>query len=190
MASLWNYLSLPNAVFTSPVAAILTPVTAGALVGYTTTSVSNTQSIYKALRKPPLYPPGWVFGPVWTMLYGAMGYASYRATVAGLSSPSSTIRELAYTSQTLYTIQLATNLIWMPLFFGMRKPLVALADILVVGGSVLALANNYRKIDDVSFWLLVPYLGWLGFATYLNFGVGYLNDWDISDEKIGRSKRK
>ena len=38
MASLWNYISLPNAVFTSPVAAILTPVTAGALVGYTTTS--------------------------------------------------------------------------------------------------------------------------------------------------------
>jgi benzodiazapine receptor len=124
------------------------------------------------------------------MLYSAMGYASYRATVAGLSSPSFAVRELAHTSQTLYTIQLATNLIWMPLFFGMRKPVAALADILIVGGSVLALANNYRKIDDVSFWLLVPYLGWLGFATYLNFGVGYLNDWDISDEKIGRSKRK
>ncbi|EEA26786.1 hypothetical protein TMatcc_004923 [Talaromyces marneffei ATCC 18224] len=190
MTSLWNYFSLPTAVFTSPVAAILMPVTAGALVGYTTTSVSNTQSIYKAIRQPPLYPPGCVFGPVWTMLYGAMGYASYRATVSGLSSPSSVIRELAHTSQTLYTIQLAANLIWMPLFFGMRKPLAALMDILAVGGSVLALANNYRKIDNVSFWLLVPYLGWLGFATYLNFGAGYLNGWDISDEKIGRSKTK
>lgn len=153
-------------------------------------SVSNTRSIYTALRQPPLYPPSWLFGPVWTMLYGAMGYASYRATVAGLASPSSTIRELAHTSQTLYTVQLATNLMWMPLFFGMRKPLTALVDLLAVGGSVLALANKYRKIDDVSFWLLVPYLGWLGFATYLNFGVGYLNGWDISDEKIGRSKRK
>lgn len=142
------------------------------------------------MRQPPLNPPGWVFGPVWTMLYGAMGYASYRATVVGLASPVPAIRELAHESQTLYTVQLATNLIWMPLFFGMRRPLAALADILVLGGLVMGLANNYSQIDDLAGLLLAPYLAWLGFATYLNFGVGYLNGWDISDEKIARTKRE
>lgn len=119
-----------------------------------------------------------------------MGYASYRATVVGLASPVPAIRELAHESQTLYTVQLATNLIWMPLFFGMRRPLAALADILVLGGLVMGLANNYSQIDDLAGLLLAPYLAWLGFATYLNFGVGYLNGWDISDEKIARTKRE
>jgi translocator protein len=124
------------------------------------------------------------------MLYGAMGYASYRATVAGLSSPSSTIRHLAHNSQGIYTMQLVTNLVWMPLFFGCRRPLAAFVDMLVLAGTVAGLANNYRQVDSVAFYLLLPYLGWLGFASYLNFGVGYLNGWDISDEKIGRSTKK
>lgn len=72
----------------------------------------------------------------------------------------------------------------------MRKPLAAFVDIVLLAGTVAGLANNYRQIDDVSFWLMIPYLGWLGFASYLNFGVGYLNDWDISDEKIGRTTKK
>lgn len=142
------------------------------------------------MKQPPFYPPGWVFGPVWTMLYSAMGYASYRATLAGFSSPSPAIHDLTRTAQTLYTVQLATNLIWTPLFFGMRKPFTAFVDILVLGGTVAWLANTYRKIDEVSFWLMVPYLGWLTFASYLNFGVGYVNNWDITDEGLYRSGGK
>lgn len=124
------------------------------------------------------------------MLYGTMGYASYRATIAGLSSPSSLVRHIAHNSQGLYTVQLAANLIWMPLFFGLRKPVLALVDIALQAGMAVGLAYNYNQIDDVAPWLVVPYLGWLVYASYLNFGVGYLNGWDISEEAVERRKKE
>jgi benzodiazapine receptor len=124
------------------------------------------------------------------MLYGTMGYASYRATTAGLSSPSSFVRHVAHDSQGLYTVQLAANLLWMPLFFGLRKPVLSLVDIALQAGMAVGLAYNYYRIDDVAPWLVVPYLGWLGYASYLNFGVGYLNGWDISEEAVERRKKE
>jgi benzodiazapine receptor len=124
------------------------------------------------------------------MLYGTMGYASYRATTAGLSSPSSLVRHIAHDSQGLYTVQLAANLLWMPLFFGLRKPVLSLVDIVLQAGIAVELAYNYYQIDDVAPWLVVPYLGWLGYASYLNFGVGYLNGWDISEEAVERRKKE
>ena len=78
---------------------------------------------------------------------------------------------------TLYTIQLGLNLIWMPLFFGLGRPIEALVDIVVLTGSVGYLALVWRKVDTVAAWCMVPYLGWLGFATYLCAGTGYLNGW-------------
>jgi benzodiazapine receptor len=121
------------------------------------------------------------------MLYGAMGYASYRATVSGLSSPSPSVRDLTRTSQGLYTLQLGANLVWMPLFFVFRKPAIALADIVLLSGMVLGLTNTYRQLDGMAAWLLAPYSAWLGYATYLNFMTGHLNEWDISDEKVASS---
>ncbi|CRG86055.1 Translocator protein homolog [Talaromyces islandicus] len=189
-SSFWSNLSLPTAVFTSPIAAIVTPAVAGAAVGYGTTKLFNTQKTYRSLRQPPGSPPGWLFGPVWTMLYGTMGYASYRATIAGLSSPSSLVRHLAHDSQGIYSVQLAANLVWMPLFFGLRKPVLALVDIVLQAGMAVGLVYNYHQIDDVAPWLVLPYLGWLGYASYLNFGVGYLNGWDISEEAVERRKKE
>lgn len=119
-----------------------------------------------------------------------MGYASYRATIAGLYSPSSSVRHLAHLSQSLYTVQLAANLAWMPLFFGFRKPFAALMDIVLLTGMVLGLTWNYSHIDTVAAWLLVPYAAWLGYATYLNYGTGYLNQWDISDATVEKRKGK
>lgn len=68
---------------------------------------------------------------------------------------------------TLYTIQLALNLLWTPLYFGMGRPLAATIDILALGGTVACLANVWGQVDPICGWLLGPYLGWLGFATYL-----------------------
>jgi benzodiazapine receptor len=78
----------------------------------------------------------------------------------------------------------------MPLFFGLRKPVLALVDIALLAGMAVGLAYNYNQIDDVAPWLVVPYLGWLGYASYLNFGVGYLNGWDISEEAVERRKKE
>lgn len=82
---------------------------------------------------------------------------------------------------TLYTIQLGLNLAWMPLFYGFNQPLLATADAVALLGLNSYLAWWWgTKVDRVAGWLLVPYVAWLGFATYLSFGTGYLNGWDLS----------
>lgn len=84
---------------------------------------------------------------------------------------------------TLYTIQLALNLIWMPLFFRFKAPIAATVDIVALTGTVGYLTYIWGQIDEVAGWCLAPYLGWLGFATYLSAGAGYLNGWSFEDKE-------
>lgn len=141
-----------------------------------------------ALKQPPFRPPPWVFGPAWTLLYGLMGYASHRALTTGLD-PLSSAASLhnAKHGATLYSIQLGLNYLWMPLFFGLKKPKAAAVDILALGGTVAYLTYVWAQVDAVAAWCLVPYLGWLGFATYLNFGIGHLNNWDFEGKTVERN---
>lgn len=154
-------------------------------------TADKTKKQYKELKQPPLNPPAWIFAPVWTALYAGMGYASYRAWTAGMNSsfdpqavanakvnstksnrlynfetPSLTPIALQH-GATLYTIQLGLNLIWMPLFFGLRRPKEAVADIVTLVGTTSYLIYVWSKVDTTASWLMVPYLGWLSFATYL-----------------------
>ncbi|KAJ0118385.1 translocator protein [Diaporthe amygdali] len=172
-------LTLPERLFASPAASILTPIVLGSAVGI---GVSNkdTKTTYMRLRQPPLSPPTWVFGPVWTVLYGVMGYASYRAFSNG-TSPFSTPNVIATTrhASTVYSVQLALNLIWTPLFFGIKQPVAATVDIVALLGTNLYLTYLWSTVDQVSAYCMVPYLGWLGFATYLCAGIGYVNNWDL-----------
>lgn len=78
-------LTLPTYIFESPAASILLPVALGTAVGFSTRP-KETQNTYLALRQPPLRPPPWVFGPMWTLLYGAMGYAAHRAWTVGVNN--------------------------------------------------------------------------------------------------------
>merc|ERR1712093_941646 len=80
---------------------------------------------------------------------------------------------------TLYTIQLGLNLVWMPLFFVAKRPVEALVDIVALTGTVGYLTYVWGQVDAVAGWALAPYLGWLGFATYLTAGVGHLNNWNL-----------
>jgi translocator protein len=94
---------------------------------------------------------------------------------------------------TLYTIQLGLNLVWMPLFFGIGRPIEALVDIVALTGSVGYLIYIWSKVDQVSAYCMVPYVGWLGFATYLCAGTGYLNGWttktqeELKEEEVKKS---
>lgn len=75
----------------------------------------------------------------------------------------------------------------MPLFFGLERPIEATVDILALGGTTAYLTYVWSKVDAVSSWCLVPYLGWLGFATYLCVGIGHLNDWDFGGKRTRRA---
>ncbi|KAL7771351.1 hypothetical protein CFE70_001294 [Pyrenophora teres f. teres 0-1] len=125
--------------------------------GYTETSVSQVQ--YKALKQPPLHPPGYVFGPVWTALYATMGYTAYRAYTTGTSSANPSTVSLALHGATLYSIQLGLNLLWTPLYFGLGQPIAASVDILALGGTLAYLTSVWGQVDPI--------------------GSGYLNNWDF-----------
>lgn len=116
-----------------------------------------------------------------------MGYAAHRAWTAGISSPLPSTLQKTRHGATLYTIQLGLNLLWMPLFFGFKRPVLAMVDILALGGTIGYMTYLWGQVDETAGWLLAPYLGWVGFATYLCAGAGYLNDWDFSGKTHAKS---
>lgn len=112
-----------------------------------------------------------------------MGYASHHATKIASQSLSATVVQANEKAQTLYTTQLALNLLWMPLFFGVGRPAAALGDMALLVGNVSVLMAEWWSADRTAFWLMSPYLAWLGYATYLNIGVGHLNGWKLPEKK-------
>ncbi|KAL4802512.1 TspO/MBR family-domain-containing protein [Aspergillus unguis] len=177
----WSF-ALPQAVFASPYISTLFPVATGSAVGYLVNR-RGTKPKYATLKQPPLSPPAWLFPPVWTTLYGLIGYAAHHGA-------THTYEPISSRTQALYTAQLALNHLWMPLFFGLRKPILAAADIVLLGGTVAALMSEYWESDRVAFWLFSPYAAWLGYATYLNFGTGILNNWRVPESGEGKGKER
>ncbi|KAJ5593076.1 hypothetical protein N7537_009980 [Penicillium hordei] len=177
----WSF-ALPHVLLTNPYLAVATPITAGTTVALLTNRKQNRET-YKQLKQPPYSPPGWLFAPAWILLYGLMGYASHHATTTASRSFSLAVRDANSTAQTLYTMQLALNFLWMPLFFRLGRPAVALGDLALLAGNVGALMVNWWTADRTAFWCLVPYAAWLGYAAYLNAGCGILNGWTVLTEK-------
>lgn len=159
-------LTLPRVIFETPALSILTPLALGNAIGFYTRP-RDTKNTYNALKQPPYSPPAYVFAPVWSALYGAMGYAAYRAWTTGSTSPDPIIQQFAQQGSVVYTLQLGLNLAWMPLFFGLGRPVEATVDIVSLVGVTSYLTYLWGKVDETAAWCMVPYLGWLGFATYL-----------------------
>lgn len=120
---------------------------------------------YDQLQKPPGTPPGWVFGPVWTILYMTMAIVLYRMVS----------RKVPWWIIGLFAIQLALNLAWSPVFFEQHN--IRLAFFIVCGLviTLAALIFGLHRYDPVGAWLLVPYLVWVAYAAYLNHGIMVLN---------------
>jgi tryptophan-rich sensory protein len=119
---------------------------------------------YRALSKPAGQPPPQVFGPVWTTLYGLMSVSATRV----FRAPPSPERTRALR---LWWTQLALNGAWSPLFFGARRARWALADLVVLTVAVSKYTGTAAKVDRPAAWLMAPYLGWLGYAGWLNLGI-------------------
>jgi tryptophan-rich sensory protein len=123
---------------------------------------------YAALQKPSWNPPNAVFGPVWTLLYVLMGVAAWlvwrRAGFAGARWPLG-----------LFLLQLVLNALWSYLFFGAQRPDLALIEIVVLWGAILATTVGFWRVSTGAGVLMLPYLGWVGFAAVLNFTLWRLN---------------
>jgi len=175
-------LTLPSTIFKFPAYSILLPVAAGTTIGLLSRP-DATKKTYFALKQPPYRPPPSVFTPMWMALYGLMGYAAHRAWTVGMASPSPAVVENTRIGATLYTVQLGLNLAWMPLFFVKGWPIPASADIVALTGTVGYLTYIWSMVDETAAYCMAPYLGWLGFATYLCIGTGYLNGWNFLDKE-------
>ena len=123
---------------------------------------------YAGLRKPAWNPPNWIFGPVWTALYTLMAIAAWLVWRRG------GFREQR-TALSLYLLQLLFNALWTPLFFGLKYPALAFAEILLLWGALLATILAFGKAHRFAAGLLVPYLAWVTFAAALNFALWRLN---------------
>jgi len=123
---------------------------------------------FAALKKPAWNPPGWVFGPVWTALYAMMAAAAWLVWQRG-----------GWKEQRkpllIFLAQLALNALWTPLFFGLHRPGVAFAEIVLLWLAIVATLVAFRPVNRTAAWLLVPYLAWVSFAAVLNGTLWRLN---------------
>jgi benzodiazapine receptor len=132
-------------------------------------TISVIPTWYATLNKPSFSPPNWIFGPVWTILYLLMGVAAYLIWEKGLKNKKTKIA-LIY-----FLIQLVFNFFWSVFFFGLRQPLLAFIDIIFLWLAIVITMLKFYKLSKTAFYLLVPYLLWVSFATILNFSIVVLN---------------
>jgi len=123
---------------------------------------------YDALAKPAWQPPSWIFAPVWTTLYLMMAVAAWLVTTHGEWRR----RRLPLT---FFSLQLAVNAAWSWLFFGLQRPDLALADILLLWVLLSVTLGLFLKTRRLAGILLVPYWLWVSFAALLNAELWRLN---------------
>jgi translocator protein len=145
---------------------VLVSLSAGFIGSFFT--ANSVRTWYVTLEKPLLNPPSWVFGPVWTVLYVLMGIASYIIWQQ---------RDVphAKTALVLFGVQLFFNALWSILFFGFQSPGIALIEIVFLLSLIIVTMILFWRISVVAGILLVPYVLWVSFATYLNYAIWRLN---------------
>ena len=123
---------------------------------------------YAALNKPSWNPPPWVFGPAWTLLYSLMAVAAWMVWKRG-----------GFAAQrgalSFYLVQLVLNAAWTPIFFGMRRMDIALVVIVTLWVAIALTLRSFWRVRKLAGDLLIPYLAWVSFASFLNFTLWRLN---------------
>ncbi len=149
------------------VVALLLPLGVGALGSLPTAGA--VREWYPTLVQPSFAPPAWVFAPAWTALYLMMGVASWLVWRRGVARPE--VRG----ALAIYAVQLALNLAWSWIFFGMRRPLPALVEIVVLLALIGLTTLRFAAVSRAAALLMTPYLAWVAFATALNGAFWWLN---------------
>jgi tryptophan-rich sensory protein len=148
------------------VGCILLSLLAGAVGSIAT--IPNIPTWYVLLDKPPLLPPNWVFAPVWTTLYIAMGLALFLVIQARTTQS----KQNAYY---LFGVQLVLNALWSVVFFGAHLLWPALIIIVLLLFTLVFTFRSFSRLSRPASLLLAPYIAWVMFATYLTAGVAILN---------------
>lgn len=141
-------------------------------VGYFSGEVTrdSVDTWFPTIEKPWFNPPGWVFGPVWTLLYIMMGVA------AGLVwAKIDTQRDAVKKALLFFGIQLGLNALWSFLFFGLQNPLLALIEIVLLWLMIYETYVQFKNLNKTAGYLFIPYLLWVTFATILNASIWWLN---------------
>ena len=145
---------------------LIIPQLAGGIGGIFT--AGSVDGWYKTLERPVLNPPDWVFGPVWTILFLLMGYAFYMIW----TSESGKEKKWAYV---IFGVQLALNIFWSIIFFGLQDPGAALGEIWFLWLAIITNVIIFYRLERRAAYLLLPYLAWVSFAIYLNYSIWRLN---------------
>ena len=154
-------MNRPRPILIASGAAILVAILGGL--------ASQPGAWYAGLNKSELTPPDWVFAPAWTLIYITCVIAAVSGWRAA-TTPSGRSGIIW-----LFAINGALNVLWSVLFFAMQRPDWALFQVVTLWLSVAALIVFLRPRSGFASWLLVPYLIWVSFASYLNYQVVAMN---------------
>ena len=124
---------------------------------------------FQSLTLPWFYPPTWLFGVVWTLLFTVIGVAAYLVYRAG------TDRRDVRLALGLFALQMVVNVAWSPAFFELQAPGLALGIIGLLWLLIVATIWAFRRVDRRAAGLLVPYLAWVSFAAVLNGSIWLRN---------------
>ena len=143
-----------------------------ALITYSASLVGGIVTVtfkepwYSLINKPSFNPPSWIFAPVWTTLYLMMAIAIWLFW----HSKNKDINTVY-----IYFIHIIFNTTWSIVFFGFHKIFYALLVLLILISLIIALIIRFKRVNIISFYLMIPYLLWCCFALFLNFNLILLN---------------
>lgn len=140
----------------------------GIVSGLLTNTQNNTW--FNTIIKPSWNPPGYLFGPVWTFLYLLMAISLW------IIWKSNALETIKLEAELFFASQLFFNFWWTILFFKLKCPLCAFVEILFMICLILITIFKFSKISKIAVWLLVPYISWVCFATFLNYKLWVLNN--------------
>lgn len=149
------------------------PLAAGAICAVAVASLggamTDTGPWYLALAKPAWQPPGWIFGPVWTVIFACCAWSFAEAWAAAGA------RSMRAAILWLFGFNMFLNIAWSALFFALRRPDWALIEVALLWLSIAALIRVLLPLSRRAAFLLFPYLAWVGIAAALNWEVVRLN---------------
>jgi len=138
---------------------------AAAIGGYAT--AGSVSGWFQTIKRPSFQPPDWLFGPVWTVLYGLMAVAAWLVYVK-----TARVRSIP---MMLFAVQMVLNIAWSIIFFGLHRPGLAVIDIALLLAAIIATTIAFWRVSRPAGALMLPYLAWVMFASALNVSIWRLN---------------